>query len=74
MTCSEYKVCQASGVRSYASIEMARKLELPSGNILVFDMSYYDFLWWNKLDSNNTWFVTRAKGNLAYEVIENIDL
>ena len=55
-------------------INMARKLELPSGSILVFDMGYYDFSWWNKLDSNNTWFVTRSKGNIDYEVIENFDL
>ena len=55
-------------------INMARKLELPSGSILVFDMGYYDFSWWNKLDSNNIFFVTRAKNTISYEVIESFDL
>ena len=55
-------------------INMASRLELPSGSILFFDMGYYDFSWWNKLDSNNIFFVTRAKGSLSYKVIERFDL
>lgn len=55
-------------------IQVARKMRLPSDSILVFDMGYYDFSWWYNLDSMNNWFVTRAKDNLDYEVIEDFDI
>lgn len=55
-------------------IQVARKMNLPSDSILVFDMGYYDFAWWNKLDSMNNWFVTRAKDNLDYEIAESFDV
>ncbi|MBC7124551.1 MAG: IS4 family transposase [Bacteroidales bacterium] len=57
-----------------ADITAARGMSLPSGSILVFDMGYYDFSWWNKLDSMNTWFVTRSKDNLDYELVEDFDV
>jgi len=59
---------------SVADITAARGMSLPSGSILVFDMGYYDFCWWNKLDSMNTWFVTRSKDNLDYELVEDFDV
>jgi hypothetical protein len=59
---------------SVADITAARGMSLPSGSILVFDMGYYDFSWWNKLDSMNTWFVTRSKDNLDYELVEDFDV
>lgn len=55
-------------------IQVARKMNLPSDSILVFDMGYYDFAWWNKLDSMNHWFVTLAKDNLDYEITESFDV
>ena len=55
-------------------IKVARRMQLPSDSILVFDMGYYDFAWWYNLDSMNNWFVTRAKDNLDYEIIEDFDL
>lgn len=55
-------------------IQVARKMNLPSDSILVFDMGYYDFAWWNKLDSMNNWFVTRAKDNLDCEIVEIFDV
>jgi hypothetical protein len=57
-----------------ADINAARKMNLPSDSILVFDMGYYDFFWWNKLDSMNNWFVTRSKDNMDYQIIENFDI
>jgi hypothetical protein len=57
-----------------ADINAARKMNLPSDSILVFDMGYYDFSWWNKLDSMNNWFVTRSKANMDYQIIENFDI
>jgi len=55
-------------------IKVARKMRLPSDSILVFDMGYYDFSWWYNLDSMNNWFVTRAKDNMDYEIVEDFDL
>lgn len=55
-------------------IQVARKMNLPANSILVFDMGYYDFEWWNNLDSNKIHFVTRAKDNMQYDIIENFDL
>lgn len=57
-----------------ADINAARKMNLPSDSILVFDMGYYDFSWWNKLDSMNNWFVTRSKDNMDYQIVENFDI
>jgi hypothetical protein len=54
-------------------IQVARNMQVPSGSILVFDMGYYDFNWWYNLDSNNIYFVTRAKDNMDYEVLESYD-
>jgi len=51
-------------------ITMAKKMELPKDSILVFDMGYYDFSWWYNLDSMGNWFVTRAKDNLDFEIME----
>ena len=55
-------------------ITIAKKMELPKDSILVFDMGYYDFSWWYYLDSINNWFVTRAKDNIDFEIIEEYDI
>jgi hypothetical protein len=55
-------------------IQVARRMKLPTGSILVFDMGYYDFAWWNNLDSMDNYFVTRAKDNLDYEIVEEFDV
>lgn len=55
-------------------VNIAREMDLPANSIVVFDMGYYDFSWWNNLDSMGIWFVTRAKDNLAYQVIDDFDI
>lgn len=55
-------------------IQMARKMNFQPNSILVFDMGYYDFAWWRNLDSMNIHFVTRAKDNFQYEVVEDFDI
>jgi len=57
-----------------ADITAAKRMQLPTDSILVFDMGYYDFAWWHKLDSMNIWFVTRAKDNMDYEIVEEFDI
>ena len=55
-------------------IQVARRMQLPLDSILVFDMGYYNFSWWNNLDSMNNWFVTRAKDNMDYQIVEDFDI
>lgn len=55
-------------------IQIARKMNFQQNSILVFDMGYYDFSWWRNLDSMNIHFVTRAKDNLNYEMVEDYDI
>jgi hypothetical protein len=53
-------------------IAAIRGLELPvsSDSILVFDRGYMDFEWFKLLDGKGIIFVTRAKKNLDYQVVE----
>lgn len=60
--------------RKVADIKAVQSMQMPSDSILVFDMGYYDFAWWNKLDSMGNWFVTRAKDNMDFDVMEDFDV
>ncbi len=53
-----------------SDIEVARRLELPPGSIVVFDRGYNDYLWFTELTLFNVGFVTRMKESSVYEVIE----
>jgi hypothetical protein len=53
-----------------SDIEVARRLELPAGSIVVFDRGYNDYLWFTELTLFNVGFVTRMKETSLYEVIE----
>ena len=59
---------------NFHEIKVARKMRMPTDSILVFDLVYYDSFWWYNLDSMNNWFVTRAKDNMDYEIVEDFDL
>lgn len=52
-------------------IEVARRLELPAGSIVVFDRGYNDYLWFTELTLFDVGFVTRMKENSVYEVLES---
>lgn len=54
-----------------SDIEVARRLELPSGSIVVFDRGYNDYLWFTELTLFDVGFVTRMKESSVYEVIES---
>jgi hypothetical protein len=51
-------------------ISAAREMQFPSGSLIVMDKAYVDFKWLNNLDSTGVKFVTRAKTNLKYFVVE----
>lgn len=55
---------------SVADIAMAKKMSIsiPRGSILVFDRGYLDYAWWNKLNTENIFFVTRPKANSLFVV------
>lgn len=43
--------------------EMSLSSKLRKGSILVFDRAYIDYQWWNKLDKDEIFFVSRTKSN-----------
>jgi hypothetical protein len=53
-----------------SDIEVARRLELPSGSIVVFDRGYNDHLWFTELTLLHVGFVTRMKEATNYQVLE----
>ena len=54
-----------------SDIEIARRLELPPGSIVVFDRGYNDYLWFTELTLFNVGFVTRMKEGSVYDVVES---
>lgn len=55
-------------------ITEARKFDLESNKIYVFDKGYLDFNWWHEIDKVEAYFVTRIKKNTAYKVIKERDI
>jgi Transposase DDE domain/Domain of unknown function (DUF4372) len=51
-------------------INPARTLTLPKGSLVVFDRGYTDYAWYNHLNSQGVYFVTRQRGNACYRVLE----
>jgi len=44
--------------------------KMKPGSILAMDRGYIDFEWFHSLDKNGLFFITRAKTNMNYEVVE----
>jgi len=51
-------------------VTMGRTLTLPKQSIVVFDRGYSDFKWYNALNNNEIFFVTRIKKNATYNIVE----
>jgi hypothetical protein len=51
-------------------IQVARRLELQRGTMLVFDRGYTDYAWFQRLTEEGVHFVTRLKEKASYIVIE----
>jgi hypothetical protein len=51
-------------------IQVARKLKLQRGTMLVFDRGYTDYGWFQCLTEEGVHFVTRLKDNATYLVVE----
>jgi hypothetical protein len=52
-------------------LDVARRLDLPAGSIVVFDRGYNDYLWFTELTLFDVGFVTRMKDNCRYEVVQS---
>ena len=52
-------------------VTTARHFVLPAGSIVAVDRGYYDFELFARWNNSGVFFVTRLKGNAAYEVVEN---
>ena len=49
---------------------IARTLRFEPGTIVVFDRGYNDYAWFDSLDADGVFFVTRMKENTDYGVLE----
>ena len=50
-------------------INVARTMDYPRGSMVCMDRGYTDYEWWEELDSNGVYFVTRLKSNADYDQI-----
>src|SRR5512147_2364484 len=50
-------------------VNPARPLTLPKGSLVVFDRGYTDYAWYNHLNHQGVYFVTRQRKNACYRVI-----
>jgi putative transposase len=50
--------------------KVLKSLNLPKGSIVVEDRAYTDYQWFNNLQQNSIFFVTRQKTNAVYRVTE----
>lgn len=50
-------------------ITVARQLRFDPGTIVVFDKGYIDYPWWQNLDQDGVYFVSRLKKDARYKVV-----
>jgi len=55
-------------------ITAAQKMPIQAGVTYVFDLGYYDYNWWAKLDAAACRIVTRFKSNTPLELVEELEL
>ncbi len=53
-------------------ITAAKEMPIDAGATYVFDLGYYDFGWWAKLEAADCRIVTRLKANTPLQVIETL--
>jgi len=51
-------------------VTVARTLRLEPGSIVIMDRGYLDYGWYAELTAQGVFFVTRARSNMVYEVVE----
>jgi len=53
-------------------ITVAQQMPIEGGATYAFDLGYYDYAWWAKLDAAGCRIVTRFKANTPLEVVEEL--
>jgi hypothetical protein len=53
-------------------ITVAQRMPIEAGATYVFDLGYYDYGWWAKLDAAQCRIVTRFKSNTPLQVVEEL--
>jgi hypothetical protein len=53
-------------------LKAAREMPIEPGATYVFDLGYYDFAWWAKLDAAQCRIVTRFKSNTPLAVVQTL--
>ena len=53
-------------------ITIAQKMPIEAGATYVFDLGYYDYAWWAKLDAAQCRIVTRFKSNTPLAVVQEL--
>jgi hypothetical protein len=53
-------------------ITAAQAMPIEPGATYVFDLGYYDYAWWAKLDAAQCRIVTRLKSNTPLAVVEEL--
>jgi len=66
-----YAAVTASNVND---ITAAHEMPIEAGATYVFDLGYYDYIWWSQLDEAQCRIVTRFKKNTVLRVVEALDL
>ena len=62
-----YLMVTASNVND---ITAAKEMPIEAGATYVFDLGYYDYGWWARLDAADCRIVTRLKANTPFKVVE----
>jgi hypothetical protein len=52
-------------------ITAAKEMPIEAGATYVFDLGYYDYGWWARLDQAGCRIVTRLKSNTPFTVVED---
>lgn len=66
-----YAAVTASNVND---ITAAHEMPIEPGATYVFDLGYYDYTWWAKLDAAQCRIVTRFRRNTVLQVVEELEL
>lgn len=62
-------ICFAVTPANVNDITMAKALPIEPGATYVYDLGYYDYSWWAKIDEAGCRFVTRLKKNTPFAVV-----
>jgi hypothetical protein len=55
-------------------VEVARQLDLPADSMIVLDRGYLDYGQYARWTTRGVWFVTRARTNMDYRVLDRADV